>query len=244
MMTRTIDNGFIEEQKKCSYFNDKLSDIEYKIMDHCSSSDAFAMLERGWRRFGQINFVPVCRNCTECVSIRIDVKNYKFTQSDKRVFKKNNNTDFYIQKPSMSVDHLALYNKYHSNMLKKKHWPHKNITPGDYYNSYVDASKNYGREILYIRDDKLIAVAICDFFTKAISSTYCYYDHDYESLSLGKYSILLQIDIAKQNNIPYLYLGYWIKDHYSMGYKDKYKPFEHLVNRPSLTTKPIWSKYE
>jgi arginine-tRNA-protein transferase len=85
---------------------------------------------------------------------------------------------------------------------------------------------------------------LCDFFTEAISSIYCYYDHNYEELSLGKFSILLQIKLAKENNIPYIYLGYWIKDHLSMGYKEKYKPFEYLVNRPTLQEIPIWRDYE
>ena len=77
-----------------------------------------------------------------------------------------------------------------------------------------------------------------------MSAVYCYYDHDYENLSIGQFSILAQISIAKQNKIPYLYLGYWIKDHFSMGYKERYKPFEVLKNRPKLDEKTIWSIYE
>jgi len=77
-----------------------------------------------------------------------------------------------------------------------------------------------------------------------MSAVYCYYDHEYEDLSIGQFSILAQISIAKQNNIPYLYLGYWIKDHFSMGYKERYKPFEVLENRPTLQEETIWSIYE
>jgi arginine-tRNA-protein transferase len=44
--------------------------------------------------------------------------------------------------------------------------------------------------------------------------------------------------------IPYIYLGYWIKDHYSMGYKESYNPFEVLKNRASLDQDTIWEKYE
>ena len=45
-------------------------------------------------------------------------------------------------------------------------------------------------------------------------------------------------------NIPYIYLGYWIKDHYSMGYKEAYKPFEILENRATLDEATIWREYE
>jgi len=63
-------------------------------------------------------------------------------------------------------------------------------------------------------------------------------------LSLGKFSILAQIKIAKELEIPYIYLGYWIKDHFSMGYKVNYMPFEILKNRASLKEDAIWEKYE
>jgi len=129
-------------------------------------------------------------------------------------------------------------------MQGKKDWKYNDISPDDYYSSYVDGAQNYGKEILYLIDGKLVAVALCDFFSKGISSVYCYYDHDYDHLSLGKFSILMQLKIAKENNIPFIYLGYWIKDHFSMGYKEKYQPFEYLINRPTVEEIPIWRDYE
>jgi arginine-tRNA-protein transferase len=238
------DMEFIEENKTCSYFDTRISDTRYKIQQNCDANTAFSLLNRGWRRFGNMSFVPECKECNDCVSIRIDVKNYKFSKSEKRVLSKNKNTKVYIQEPSLSLEHIELYNTYHKYMSIKKDWNFNEISPDEYYMSYVQGAKNYGKEILYLVDDKLVAVALCDFFTEAISSIYCYYDHDYEELSLGKFSILLQIKLAKENDIPYIYLGYWIKDHLSMGYKEKYKPFEYLVNRPTLQETPIWRDYE
>ena len=95
-------------------------------------------------------------------------------------------------------------------MTEKKNWNENKINVQDYNNSYVNGAHNYGKEILYFRDDKLIGVALSDMLQEGMSAVYCYYDHDYEDLSIGQYSILAQISIAKQNNIPYLYLGYWL----------------------------------
>ena len=92
--------------------------------------------------------------------------------------------------------------------------------------------------------DKLIGVALVDILPKSISAIYCYYDHAYSDLSIGKFSILAQIKIAKELDIPYIYLGYWIKDHFSMGYKEAYSPFEILKNRPNLSESSIWEKKE
>jgi arginine-tRNA-protein transferase len=129
-------------------------------------------------------------------------------------------------------------------MHQKKQWPYICITPSEYQRSYVDGNLNEAREILYVYDDQLIGVALSDILPQAISAIYCYYDHDFDWLSIGRFSILAQIKMAKALNIPYIYLGYWIKQHQSMGYKEEYKPFEILHNRSALNEKAIWLPYE
>jgi len=238
------DIELFEENRECSYFDEKLSDIRYKYIYSCTIDKYQPMLERGWRRFGRMHFVPECRSCTKCVSMRIDVNNYKFSKSEKRVISKNQDTKLYIRPPSVTMEHLSLYDKYHKFMNDKKDWTYSAIDVDDYVRSYVESSENFAKEFLYMRDDKLIGVALVDILPQAISAIYCYYDHDYSEFSIGKFSILAQIKIAKELNIPYIYLGYWIKDHFSMGYKEKYSPFEILKNRPSLEEIPIWEKAE
>jgi arginine-tRNA-protein transferase len=90
----------------------------------------------------------------------------------------------------------------------------------------------------------LIGVALVDILPNAVSAIYCYYDHSYVDLSIGKFSILAQIKIAKELNIPYIYLGYWIKEHFSMGYKEAYAPFEILQNRANPMEEPVWLRYK
>ncbi len=238
------DIEFLEENRDCSYFDEKLSDIRYRYLSSCPTSLYQEFLDRGWRRFGRMHFVPECKSCTKCVSMRIDVANYKFSKSEKRVIAKNKDTKLYIRQPSVTMEHLNLYEKYHRFMNDKKDWPYSPIDVDDYIRSYVEGKEEYAKEFLYMRDDKLIGVALVDILPKSISAIYCYYDHDYEDLSIGKFSILAQIKIAKELNIPYIYLGYWIKDHFSMGYKENYMPFEILKNRATLSEIPIWEKNE
>ncbi len=238
------DVEFVEEGRECSYFDNKISDIRYRYLHTCATSQYQLMLERGWRRFGKMHFVPECKTCTKCVSMRIDVENYKFSKSEKRVIAKNKDTKLYIRPPSVTMEHLNLYDKYHKFMNEKKQWPYAPIEPNDYIRSYVDAKEEYAKEFLYVRDEKLIGVALVDVLPNSISAIYCYYDHDYQDLSIGKFSVLAQIKIAKEMKVPYIYLGYWIKDHFSMGYKESYNPFEVLKNRASLEEEPIWESYE
>jgi arginine-tRNA-protein transferase len=235
---------FLEEDKQCSYFDDRLCDIRYKYMESCTSEEQSKMLARGWRRFGNMHFVPECKECTECKTIRIDIEQFEFSKSQKRVLNKHKDTEVYVQKPTVTYEHLDLFNKYHACMSQKKNWNDNKIDIQEYNNSYVNGAHDYGKEILYFRDDKLIGVALSDMLSDGMSAVYCYYDHDYEHLSIGQYSILAQISLAKQNKIPYLYLGYWIKDHFSMGYKERYKPFDILQNRPTLSEETVWRLYE
>ncbi len=235
---------FFEENKQCPYFEDKKSDTRYKFIQSCDTNTYSLMLQRGWRRFGRVHFVPECANCNECKTIRIDINNFKYSKSQKRLFSKNKDLDIYVQKPSLSIDHISLFNKYHKHMKNKKNWNDNLIEPSEYKASYVDGAGEFGKEILYFLNDKLIAVALCDITKDCMSSVYCFYDHDYEKRSLGKYSIITQISMAKQANIEHLFLGYWIKDHFSMGYKEDYQPFDILQNRPKLNEPCIWEKYE
>jgi arginyl-tRNA--protein-N-Asp/Glu arginylyltransferase len=238
------DIEFVEEDRECSYFDEEISDIRYRYMYSCDEQSYFQMLQRGWRRFGRMHFVPECKFCNKCVSMRIDVKNFKFSKSQKRVINKNKDTKLFIRQPSITLEHINLYDKYHSIMNAKKNWPFEPIDPNDYLKSYVEGKQEYSKEFLYMRDNKLIGVALVDILGDGISSIYCFYDHDYEEFSIGKYSILAQIKMAQQMNIPYIYLGYWIKDHFSMGYKEQYMPFEILTNRANLNDEPIWRQYE
>ncbi len=233
-----------EESKICPYLEDKLSDIRYKYMPHCSDTINSAMIERGWRRFGYVHFVPECKDCFECKTIRIDVEKFQFTASHRRIFNKNKDLKIYIQKPTLTVEHLTLFHKYHRYMNEKKDWPENIITPQDYQSSYVDGANSYGKEILYFLDDTLICVALCDILENGMSAIYCYYDHNYQERSLGKFSILIQLNLAKLSKIPHLFLGYWIKNHHSMGYKEEYAPFDVLQNRPNLEEECIWERYE
>jgi arginyl-tRNA--protein-N-Asp/Glu arginylyltransferase len=235
---------FFEENKQCPYYEDKKSDTRYRFIQSCDIDTYDKMLQRGWRRFGNVHFVPECSSCNDCKTIRLDIQKFTYSKSQKRILNKNNDLDVYVQKPSLSIEHINLFNKYHTHMSKKKLWKDNIIDASEYKASYVDGAGEYGKEILYFLGNKLIAVALCDMTQNSFSSVYCFYDHEYASRSLGKYSILAQISMAKQANIPYIFLGYWIKDHYSMGYKEDYTPFDILQNRPDIHEECIWQSYE
>jgi len=63
-----------------------------------------------------------------------------------------------------------------------------------------------------------------------LSAIYTFFDPEESSRSLGVYSVLKQIELCADLDVPYLYLGYWIKDSRKMSYKTDYRPVELLVH--------------
>lgn len=229
-----------DSSSKCSYLDGLTANMKYFYIKECTIDFYTILLERGWRRFGHYFFVPICSTCNACITIRYDCESFLFSKSQKRVLK--NPIRLEINRPHVTEEHLMLYDKYHRYMNRKKQWSYTKITLDNYYDTFVAGYEEFGYEFNYYFEDLLIGVALVDVLPEAISSVYCYYDHDFHKYSIGTYSILKQIEFAKLNKIPHLYPGYWIRNHYSMGYKERYKPFEILLNRPKLNDKCIWIK--
>jgi len=216
----------------CSYLEDKSQTTHYKIIEDCDELQCAALIERGYRRFGKMYFRPICKDCQECKSIKIDVKNFEFSKSHKRVMKRAKGIKSYIQAPSMTKEHLKLFDKYHLHMRDKKGWEHSYVNPQNYYTSFVNGHNGFGYEILYYDADRLIGVDLIDILQDGISSIYFYYDPDYSSYSLGKLSLLYEIEFAKTQKKDWIYLGYYVKDCDSLSYKALYKPYLTLQGRP------------
>jgi leucyl-tRNA---protein transferase len=48
------------------------------------------------------------------------------------------------------------------------------------------------------------------------------------------------VDWARQQGIPYLYLGFRVAGNSSMRYKARYRPHQLLAGRPELAEDPVW----
>jgi len=225
---------------KCSYLSDKEQSLHYKVIDNCSKECNASFVEMGYRRFGKMYFRPICFTCNECQSIKIDVKNFKWSKSKRRVLRKAQDLKILIQKPSVTKKHLALFDKYHLYKKEKNGWEYYQANIESYFKSFVDGAYDYGYEVLYFDDNKLIGVDLIDLLPNGISSIYFYYDPDYSKYNLGKLSLYYQIIMAKERNFDWVYLGYYVKDCPSLAYKADYKPYKTLQGRPNNLYEAVW----
>ena len=228
-------------QDKCSYLENREQTTHYKVIENATAEHCQDLIERGYRRFGKMYFRPICADCNECQSIKIDVQNYAFSKSAKRVLKKASHIKSYIQQPSITQEHLDLFEGYHLHMRDKKGWEHNETTAEHYYNSFVLGHEEFGYEVLYYDENKLIAVDLIDVLEDGVSSIYFYYNPEYSHLSLGKLSLYNQIKFADKSNKKWIYLGYYVEDCPSLSYKAEYKPFVTLRDRPAEHEEFIWN---
>jgi len=224
----------------CSYIEGNKTRMNYKYVYQANSKFVTAVINRGWRRFGKYFFHPICRDCNECKSLRIDVENYQISKSQKKSIKRNKNTQIILQKPTITQAHIDLYNKYHHSKSQSDGWSYKSISQKEYYENFVEGAFEFGKEVLYIIDNKLVGVDLIDILDDGISSIYFYYDRDYARQSLGVYSMLYQIELAKKLELQWIYLGYWVDGCKAFEYKKNFKPQEILDGFPDINDNPLW----
>ena len=238
-MNRVLKECALDE--KCAYLSERKQTTHYKIIDQCTLEQCSALIKRGWRRFGSMFFRPICTECSACESIKIDAFNFNFSKSARRVIRKNSHITTVLQHPTLTHAHIDLFNKFHAHMEQKKGWDNQAVTARNYYVSFVHGHSDFGYEMLYFDNERLIAVDLIDILDDGVSSIYFYYDPDYAHLSLGRYSLYRQIMLACERGLRWIYLGYYVEACPSLAYKGEYKPFLMLHGRPNEEQEALWS---
>ncbi len=232
---------FLTDEGDCSYLDNHTQKIHYKVIQDCSKEFYSKLIERGWRRFGKMFSRPICKNCNKCESMKIDIENFNPSKSMRRTIKKNSDLKIVIRKASITQDHLNLFNKYHKFMENKKGWKFEENSSENYFGSFVSGYNEFGYEMLFFLDNKLIAVDLIDILDDGISAVYFYYDPDFSKRYLGVYSIYKEIELAQELNLNWIYLGYYVQECGSLNYKAKYTPHKILEGRPDIDEEFIWS---
>lgn len=209
----------LAEAVACPYIDGKKFTQEYFFAYQLNEREFDEFLSSGWRRFGLFFFRPACEGCCRCVPIRILCSEFSPTKSQRRVIRKNIDTEVKLSPPNYSDEIFEIYRK-HS---KVKFGQESEVSR--FKESFFTAAVPSAQSEYYV-EGKLMGVGFLDISSNALSSVYFIYDPDYSSYSPGVYSVLKEIEIARELEISYYNLGYWIKENSSMAYKGNYSPYQ------------------
>lgn len=185
------------------------------------------LLRNGFRRSGLFTYRPDCESCHACIPVRLPVADFRPNRSQRRCLKTHAALRAGEQALSDNAEHYALYQRYQT---ARHNGGGMDQDDHEQYANFLLQSTIDTRLIEFHENDALRMVSIIDVVGDGLSSVYTFYDPDIVGASFGTYSILWQIAQCQANGLPYLYLGYWIRQSQKMNYKANFQPIEGLIN--------------
>jgi arginine-tRNA-protein transferase len=186
------------------------------------------LIDYGFRRNGRHLYRPHCPDCNACVPTRVCIDDFKLRRSQQRTLKLNQDLDIRKVQNNFKQEHFDLYLQY----IQSRHddSPMSQSTVNDYA-EYILGTWAETQLLEFRLDSKLICVAVYDVLPQCLSAVYTFYDTAFEKRGLGTLAILQLIQRTKELQLPYLYLGYWIKACQKMSYKVNFKPIEGYIDK-------------
>ena len=214
----------------CSYLDNEEASTVFVDPEVIPSIDLLSELsEIGFRRSGPHVYRPDCGSCNACVSVRIPTAAFSPNRRFKRVLTRNQDVTITTTLSiATNPNARALYERY----VNTRH------QDGDMYpasqeqfDSFIVSPNESTRFFLFTVGTKLIAVTVCDELRQGLSAVYTFFDPDESKRSPGTFAILSLIAHASQKQLPYVFLGYWVKDCHKMEYKLDFRPIELLQDK-------------
>ena len=211
---------------QCSYLAEHEARSQVATPSFLISTAIYSELVRqGFRRSGTFTYRPRCDGCNACVPVRVDVNAFTPSRTQRRMWKKYQ-LDISLHPLEDKPEYFKLYQRYQNarhpdgGMNNDSHDQYQKFL----LHSHVDSMLVEFREAGVLR-----MVSIIDALDDGLSSVYTFFDPDMKSDSFGTYNVLWQIELCRQLELPYLYLGYWIKQSRKMAYKANFQPLQGLV---------------
>ena len=210
----------------CPYLPDRTATLRAFYATRLEPMVYHGFLDASFRRSGSVIYQPVCRGCRACLPIRVPVRSFHASKSQRRCLRRNADLTVAAGPPRASDEKYELYTRYQA-QRHASHEPDARIT----FERFLYRSPVETVEFTY-RDgrNQLLAVGICDVCEVSLSSVYFYFDPGSARRGLGTYGALREIGFSAEMGIAYYYLGYWVRGCQKMEYKADFKPCEALYS--------------
>ncbi len=180
------------------------------------------LMDHRFRRSGRLFYRPACGECASCIPIRVDVRSFEPSASQRRNRRKNEDVRVRWATPELNRERVELYQRYAAHR-------HPETTDAvSTLESFLYDSPVETVEATYWLDGRLIGAGICDVTPRALSTVYFYFDPEESKRGLGTFSALIEIETARRLDLAHYYLGYWVPGCRKMEYKSAIGPHELL----------------
>lgn len=219
---------FVTPSHACSYLDNREATTLFLDPRETISASGYQLLsENGFRRSGGHLYRPHCKLCSACMATRIPVMDFAPKRRQRRTLNRNQDLVISLERADYTPSVYALYERY----IEARHHDGDMYPPSaDQFRSFLLSQWADTFFLCSYLGTELVAVAVTDRQPRGLSAIYTFFEPELESRSLGAYSILQQIKLCERWAVPYLYLGYWIRDSAKMRYKLDYRPVEVLTN--------------
>jgi leucyl-tRNA---protein transferase len=236
---KSFPEFYVTTAQACPYLEGRL---ERKLFTHLTHDkppgDIDDLLRGGFRRSQSIAYMPYCESCNACVSTRVPAETFDLKRSFRRVMERNTDIVATRVPARPTAEQYALFRSYIEGRHADGGMADMSIPdftvmvedglPGTFITEYRLKPSLAVSQNARTRVGPLIGVALCDRVSDGASMVYSFYDCDETERSLGTYMILEHIEYVRSINLPYLYLGYWVKGSPKMDYKRRFQPQEQL----------------
>ncbi len=218
----------------CPYLPDR---VERKLFARLNGEDApdrevnATLTRAGFRRSHDIVYRPACPSCKACLPVRIPVAAFRPSRSLRRIAARNRDLTLHIADTALTDETYELFMAYQTGR-------HPDSDMAQMTRADIAAMLQEGAvdtRVYQLRgpapDDALgplMGGIIADQVKDGLSAVYSFFRPDAPRRSLGAQLILTLIAEAARQELPYVYLGYWIREARKMSYKIRFHPLQSL----------------
>lgn len=185
-----------------------------------SGQELDALLAAGWFRMHQRMFTATHLSYDDYCRVhwlRYPLDSIKDQPSHRQIRKKNKSFLYRVDDfRSLDTGHMSLYDRYR----KSINFGAPQMLSDCLFDDVTNMENIFRTQCISVFDrDKLIAVGYVDLGDDSAAAILNFYDPDYKRHSLGKYVMLLTVDLLKTRGYKFYYPGYLLAGKPKMDYK-------------------------